>query len=317
MTSYWPVCNRIWDATNVSVKARRNLIPTITMDRLPTELVIQILSYMSKKELKFIGFTSSEYRSLVMPFLFRRIRPWSRRGGGKNSPNLIACLQNNSRLSSVVRVLDAGVIRRSLQPVKEIRQIMEVATWWEGLILPADRHIPFEVFDDNTRSQLRRLQVSRRAGFPGRDLSHLVRNILPTCTNLVDLRIPNIADDWFKTFDPAGLVATTWVNRLEIYSGPPYPLNYLHCDPPLHQLESTAKVPSPMLQKLGRLLSQQLLALQIHHDVPRYLPQFGLIGKNHLPPSLVPSLFPNLRYVAWFLIQYEPGSVPGNIVRVI
>jgi hypothetical protein len=45
------------------------------MERLPTELVIQILGYMSMEELKVIGFISSEYRSLVLPLLFRRISP--------------------------------------------------------------------------------------------------------------------------------------------------------------------------------------------------------------------------------------------------
>jgi len=36
---------------------------------------------------------------------------------------------------------------------------------------------------------------------------------------LVDLQIPDIPQDWFAAFDPAGLVAAKWVNRLEKYSG--------------------------------------------------------------------------------------------------
>jgi len=46
------------------------------MEHLPTELVIQILSYMSREELKVTGFLSFEYQSLVLPLLFCRIRPW-------------------------------------------------------------------------------------------------------------------------------------------------------------------------------------------------------------------------------------------------
>jgi hypothetical protein len=83
------------------------------MERLPIELVTQILSYIPKEEFKVIRFISSEYRSLAIPFLFRRIRPWTRGATRRGISDLIACLQNNPRLSSAVRVFDAEIIRNS------------------------------------------------------------------------------------------------------------------------------------------------------------------------------------------------------------
>ena len=63
-----------------------HLISTITMERLPTELVLQILGYMSKEELEVIGFISSEYRSLVVPFYSTVFVPGRGKRGGRASP---------------------------------------------------------------------------------------------------------------------------------------------------------------------------------------------------------------------------------------
>jgi len=103
---------------------------------------------------------------------------------------------------------------------------MEITTGWEELILPPDVDHPLEIFDDNTKLQLRRL--SFYSGDIGPEFSHFLSDILPACTNLVELEIPHVPEDWFKTLDPAGSAAGIWINRLEKYRGPPYPLNYLH-----------------------------------------------------------------------------------------
>jgi hypothetical protein len=258
-----------------------------------------------------IGFASSEYRSLVIPLLFRRIRPWPWGVMRQDVPDRILCLQNNHRLCSVVRVLNLLAIRKSKRPLEEIRQIMEITAWWEGLILPVDEHVPPAMFDDNTRLRLRRLELIQPVRRPGPQLSHLLLNILPSCANLIDLMIPELTEDWFKTCDPSGSAITMWMNRLEKYHGPSYPLNYLRNGTPLHRLMITTTASSLMLQNLGRLVSQQLVALQYSLDAS------CLIGNKCLPPSLFPSSFPNLRYASWFLIMVEPqpGSAPGNLVR--
>jgi hypothetical protein len=289
-----------------------DLTPTITMERLPTELVIQILDYMSTEELKVIGCISFEYRSLVIPFLFRRIRPWPLGATRRGFPDLLLCLQNNRRLCSVVRVLDLLTIRNSQQPLDEIRQIMEIATWWEALILPVDDNIPLSVFDDNKKLRLRRLAFIHPTKLPGPKLSHLLLNILPACANLIELEIPELEEDWFKTCDPNGSAITMWINRLEKYRGPSYPLNYLRNGTPLHRLMMTTTASSPMLQRLGRLVGQRLVALQ--YSLYAY-PDTSLIEKSCLPPSLFPSSFPNLRYISWFLIMPQPESAPDDLVR--
>ena len=286
-------------------------LPTIAMERLPTELVLQILGYMSHVELKVIGFISSEYRSLVIPFLFRCIRPWWWESTKLDAPALIACLRNNHRISLVVRVLDVRAIKLSPQPLEELRQIMEITTWWEGLILPVDDHIPLEVFDDKTKMQLRRLEFSKATRPTGPKFSHLLLNILPSCTNLIDLDISEMEDDWFKTCDPNESTFTMWINRLEKYRGPSYPLGYLHDDATLRRLRTTAPSSSPMLQGLGLLVGEQLLALHVNFPLTRLVS----VEKDYPPPSLFPSSFPNLRYFSWFMIKSQPGSVPSDLVR--
>jgi hypothetical protein len=281
------------------------------MERLPIELVTQILSYIPKEELKVIGFISSEYRSLAIRFLFRCIRPWARGATSQGISDLISCLQNNHHLSSAVRVLDAKMIRGSQNPAEDLRRIMEITTRWEELILPAFSRFPPAMFGGNTKLQLRRLRCAGRAVTT--EFRRLLE-ILPTCTNLLELEIPQIGDGWFGSLDPAGLMVAKWVNRLEKYTGPLYPLNYLRSGTPLYHLETTTKVPLLMLQKLGQLLGQQLLALHGHLTVdPNDDMSYSWI--NYLSPSPIPSLFPNRRYVAWFMVKSELWFVPGDIVR--
>lgn len=256
------------------------------------------------EEHKVVGFISSRYRFLVLPFLFRRIHPWSWASRRKGTAALIACLQNNSMLSSAVRILDAQSIKRSRQPVEEIRRIMELTTSWEELIIAADDHTPVAAFDDNTKLKLRRLRLTI-----GSKLDHLLLNILPTCTNLVDLEIPRMEEGWFKIFDPVGSASAEWINRLKKYRGPPYPLNYLRDGTPLYRLISKVEVPSQMLYRLGQLVGPQLLCLHVPIDMIDIL-----TAKSYLQTSLTPSLFPNLQYVAWFFITSQPGIVRGNLV---
>ena len=281
------------------------------MERLPTELVIQILDCMSTEDLKTIGFVSSEYRSLAIPFLFRRIRPWWWGATKRSVPNLISCLRNNHRLANAVRVLDAHAIARCQQPLEVLRQIMKITARWEGLILPAGEHLPLAVFDDNTRLQLRHLKFT---GAAGHKLSHLSLYILPSCVNLIDLEIPGEQEHWFKTYDPNGSAIAIWMNRLEKYHGPLYPLNYIRNGIPLHRLISIDPVPSPVLKRLGQLVGQQLLTLHMNTSLTGYRDR-TLIGKYCLPPSLFPSSFPNVRYVSWFFIMPHPESAPGDFVR--
>ena len=295
------------------------------MEHLPTELVIQILSYMSTKELKIIGLVSSEYRSLAIPFLFRRIRPWSCNARRPSIASLITCLQNNPHLSSAVRVVDVGTVDAEIlwnpqRLAENLRRIIENIARWEELILPTWSELPLAVLDDNMKLRLRRLRCDRGVG----DGFHRLLDILPTFTNLVELQLPDIEEKRFKSFDPVGSSAAIWMNRLEKYRGPPYPLNYLQNGTPLYHLESTTEIPPPILQRLGGLVSQQLLSLHVHlfPDVtlsPRshrsqdiFDEGYGRNRKIYLPPSLVLSLFPNLQYVAWFLIESKSkaGSVP-------
>ena len=128
--------------------------------------------------------------------------------------------------------------------------------------------------------------------------------------------MPDLEEEMIKAIDPAGLAAAIWVNRLEKYGGPPYPLNYLHNSTPLSHLTCTTEIPSPPLQRLGGLIGQQLL----HLHFPLYMtekPDIRFIRNTYLPPSLIPSLFPNLHYVAWFLIIPQPGSILGDLVRFL
>ena len=104
------------------------------------------------------------------------------------------------------------------------------------------------------------------------------------------------------------------MNRLEKYHGPSYPLDYIRNDIPLHRLISTNPAPSPVLERLGQLVGQQLFTLHVNTSLTRYGDR-TLIGKDCLSPSIFPSSFPNVRYVSWFLIMPHPKSAPDNFVR--
>jgi hypothetical protein len=159
--------------------------------------------------------------------------------------------------------------------------------------------------------RLRHLKFTVGTISGGRKLSDFLLNILPACTNLVELKIDGEMEKWFKTGDPTGSAAAIWISRLEKYRGPPYPLNYLRDGAPLYQLTSKAGVPPPMLQWLDRLVGQKLHALHVRIRLTNDR-GYKMIGKNYLLPSPIPSLFPNVRYVGWFLIKSVPGDLVGS-----
>jgi hypothetical protein len=77
-----------------------------------------------------------------------------------------------------------------------------------------DGDIPIGVFDERTKSQLRRPVCT--IGFVGAEFHQLVLDTLAACTNLVGLRIAHV-ERWFRKRDPAGSAVATWINRLRIY----------------------------------------------------------------------------------------------------
>jgi len=73
--------------------------------------------------------------------------------------------------------------------------------------------------------------------------------------------MPALKEEMIKAIDQDGLASARWVDRLQKYQGSPYLLNYPHNSAPLYHLTCTTGIPSPMLQRLGGLVSQQLLYL--------------------------------------------------------
>jgi len=62
---------------------------------------------------------------------------------------------------------------------------------------------------------------------PRRDVGvksrQLLVDLLPTCTNLIELHIPDLGDGWFNTFDPAGSTTAYMGESFEKVSRPTLP----------------------------------------------------------------------------------------------
>ena len=92
------------------------------------------------------------------------------------------------------------------------------------------------------------------------------------------------------------------VNRLVTYHGPRDLLYLLAPNSRMKHLTSSQQLDEGTLRKLSRIVSRGLLSLII--DDP-----MDMTTSKTLPASLIPSLFPNLRSIAWLSVDDTSTSV--------
>ena len=150
--------------------------------------------------------------------------------------------------------------------------------------------------------KLRRLHIYNPVFF-----HDIITIFIPRHELLNDLKIPFVLDSYISDLvilsmlPPAKSAAATSVNRLVTYHGPRNLLLLLTPNSSMKHFISSHQLDEGTLHKLS-LVSRGLLSLIIDDrmDQTHY---------KTLPASLIPSLFPNLRSIAWLSVEDTSVSV--------
>jgi len=142
---------------------------------------------------------------------------------------------------------------------------------------------------------------------PG-SFNHIITNFIPRHEYLNILNTPFIpygptSDSVTPSMPPLAQPAVaSSVNRLVTYHGPRDLLHLLTSDSRMKHFTSSQQLDEEALLKLSRVVSRGLLSLII--DDP-----MDVTTSKTLPASRIPSLFPNLRSIAWLSVDDTSVSV--------
>ena len=148
----------------------------------------------------------------------------------------------------------------------------------------------------------------RRLRFPvskKRLINDLVADFVPRHKRLSELEVMLYQNDYNSTLymPPLAKSASGWVNRLVTYHGPRGLLALLTPASEMRHLCSSQQLDEEALHELSRTVSRGLRTLIISDPMDRK-------ATKTLPDTLLPSLFPNLRSVAWLSIHItNPGAL--------
>ena len=269
------------------------------MDSLPTETILHIISFLSNDDLKHFSLVSTRFTSLAQPALFKSVRPLM--AVGKiyhwNFANFVdMVIKSPRRLGIMIKRLEIGPNFDESCHHQPFDQLLEQVYNLRELLCYPYRSPPSIPFRPHQFPQLHRILWPLLG--TGADILH---TILPY-SSVTDLSLPWCPRHLLSKVAFAALLArspSNWINNLVRYQGPSYLIEGISEDARLLHLCSTNPLSAETLHGLA---SKRLLSL--HVDVE-------LDHRSHegyyIPPSLLPSLFPNLQSVACLSVQLNTG----------
>ena len=272
------------------------------MKQLPTETVIQILGRLSNPELKSVALVAYRYFTLARPFLFQRIRILFETNVLPFWVSQIADSPNHARM---IKIIEIG--RRWPESfLEDVRNLVQSAVALEELlILAALRTFPLGLLDPASLPNLKRFAITANTNY-----DRLAIDFLPHCPKLVDLEVPHLSEQWARSSGFSSTLqkhAPSFMDRLRRFRGPPYFLDYMSkSDRALQHFSSTVGLTDAELSHISKDLGfgQELLSLHLIIVAGRFSAATYWTERHCITPSIIPSLFPNLRSVAWFLVHH-------------
>jgi len=270
---------------------------TDMMERLPTELMQEVMEYLDKRTIHSFTIVSSKYREIAQPLIFRRIS--INVMTNERFAHFVGQMQNSNKLALMIKVL----IISKPYAIELFRHLFEIISNLEELRIQCP--VANSLLSPHYFPNLRRLHFLFCN--PGL-FNHIITNFIPRHEFLNVLNIPFIPSSSISSrvalsMPPfAESAATSSVNRLVTYHGPRDLLLLLTPDSSMKHVTSSQQLDEGTLRKLSRVVSRGLLSLII--DDP-----MDVTTSKTLPASLIPSLFPNLRSIAWLSVDDTTASV--------
>ena len=266
------------------------------MERLPTELMVEVIRHLDKSTIHSFTIVSSKYCEIAQPLLFRRVVIDAM--AGERLFLFVKQMEKSSKLASMIKIL----IIRTLFTHKLHRDLFAVVSNLEELFLHFD--VAKFLLPPHYFPKLRRLHFM--ASGPG-FFNDVVANFIPCHRVLDDLKVTfvpesSISDILTRCTPPLTESTSSGVDRLITYHGPRGLLPLLTKNSRMKHLTSSQQLDEGTLRKLSSDASGGLLSLIIDDPMDRF-------KSKTLPGPLLPSLFPTLRSIAWLSLDVQSTSV--------
>ena len=247
---------------------------TEMMEKLPTELMQEVMEYSDKRTIHSFTVLSSKYCEIAQPFIFRRISIDLLTD--ERFALFVEQMQNSSKLALMIKVL---IVRRPYA-TDLLRRLFRMVSNLEELRIEgpvAKFLLPPHYFPN-----LRRLHVPF---YNPEFFNHITTDFIPRHESLNVLNIPFIRNS--SASGPGTLsmppltesALASAVNRLVTYHGPRDLLHLLTPNSSMKHFTSCHQLDEETLLNLSRVVSRGLLGLII--DDPWTQP----ILRHFLPPS--------------------------------
>jgi hypothetical protein len=293
------------EAGMINPGTSRTLDRTMTdmMEKLPTELMQEVVGYSDKPTIHSFTILSSKYREMAQPFIFRRISISVM--ADERFALFVEQMHNNSRLALMIKILIIGrrFTTESLQHLFEIvsnleELIMQVAVL--SFILsphyfPNLRRLHFPVYNPELLNDAIAKFISRHKFLNVVEIPYVPYFTSDLVLPLAKSEPESAASSSSSSSNPI----CGSVNRLITYHGPRDLLHSLTPNSRMKHFISSEQPDEETLRKLSRVASSGLLSLII--DDTR--------DCKALPAPLLPSLFPNLQSIAWLSVGGTSASV--------
>jgi hypothetical protein len=267
------------------------------MDSLPTETILHIISFLSGKDLKHYSLVSTRFTPLAQQALFKTVKIVGS-GGRIRSEQFVDFVNDvikRPRIGLMIKRLDIGREFNQSLHCQPFVQLLEQVHNLRELLFHSNASLSPIPFRAHQFPQLHLIQWPLLGA--GTDILHTILPYSP----VIDLSLFScpMSLQSKAAFDALLEVRPPkWVNNLVRYTGTSYLIEGLGEDAKLLHFYSTNPLSEDSLRGLA---SKRLLSLHVTFEM-----RDQSRGEHFIPPSLLPSLFPNLQSVMWLVVQ--PGS---------
>ena len=264
------------------------------MDSLPTETILHIISCLSGKDLKHCSLVSTRFTHLAQQTLFKSVKILTYVGNirSENFVDFVDVVVKEPRLGLMIKRLDIGEKFDECLHYQPLVQLLEQVCNLRELLCHSNASLPSIPFRPHQFPRLHRIQWSLLG--PGIDILHTLLPYSP----IIDLSLFGCPTHLQSKVAFAALLDLSplkWANSLVRYTGNPYLIEGLSEDAKLLHFCCRNSLSEETLRGIA---SKRLLSL--HTDIESFCCSRE---EEHIPPSLLPSLFPNLQSVAWLTVQ--------------
>jgi len=264
------------------------------MDSLPTEMILHIFSSLSREDLKRSSLVSARFTPLAQQTLFRTVKILM--VGGKirseEFADFVDAVIKKPQIGLMIKRLDIGTMADRGLHYQPLVQLLEQVNDLRELLCHPNACPPSIPFRPGQFPRLHRIEWPLLGH--GTNILHTLLPYSP----VIDLSLfwcptPLRSRAAFAALHE--LSPPKWVNNLVRYTGTSYLIEGLSEDAKLLHFCSRNTLSEESLRGLA---SKRLLSL--HVKIEMY---YRSLEEQYIPPSLLPSLFPNLQSVMWFTVQ--------------